>query len=368
MKIAQVICQVLRVRADEKTTAGAQAIALARVRADNGLEGIGETDAAPEAVRAIIDAPAGLRELLLGEDPLETGRLWQKMRAGTQSFGRGGLAVAAMSAVDMALWDLKGRHFNEPIHRLLGGKHHEQLKACASAQFGQDGDETQMLGRRWLRAGYQAVQFVGSPLGQSPELDVELVRGARAGLGDTVMLMIDAGGAWDARTALGRAQGFAQFNVTWLENPVRSDDLDGCAWLRDRSPVPIAGGGMECGREALRPWMDHRALDVFQVDLGRCGFTDAAYLRARVEEIGARPGSHCHPSPISVAAGLHWLSTCRDAVVFEDCADDSPLRHELIRERLEAENGWIKVPDQPGLGVTLNEEFVRKYLVAESGG
>ena len=144
--------------------------------------------------------------------------------------------------------------------------------------------------------------------------------------------------------------------------------MDGYVWLRDRSPVPIAAGEEECGRESFRPLIDRHALDVYQVDLSRNGFTDAAYLRMRVEEIGARLCNHCYTSPITVAASLHWLSTCRDAFIFEDCVDDSPMRHELTLEKLQAKEGWISVPDGPGLGITLNEEFVKKYLVAESGG
>jgi L-alanine-DL-glutamate epimerase-like enolase superfamily enzyme len=102
------------------------------------------------------------------------------------------------------------------------------------------------------------------------------------------------------------------------------------------------------------------------VDISRCGFTDAAYIRARVEEIGARLCNHCYTSPLTVAASLHWVSTCRDAFLFEDCVEDSPLRHELTLEKVQSKGGWIDVPDRPGLGVTLDEEFVLKYLVSES--
>ena len=102
------------------------------------------------------------------------------------------------------------------------------------------------------------------------------------------------------------------------------------------------------------------------MDLSRNGFTEAAYLRARVEEIGARLCNHCYTSPITVAASLHWLSTCRGAFLFEDCVEDSPLRHNLTQEKVQAENGHIRVPDGPGLGVTLNESLVKELLVTES--
>src|SRR6185503_12403877 len=231
MKIDQIICQVLRVPSVEKKTASSQDVVLVRVRTDDGVEGIGEADASPEVVKAIVDAPyshniaCGLREILIGEDPLAHERLWQKMYRQTQYFGRTSVTIAAMSAIDMALWDLKGKRFGEPIHQLLGGKQHEQIQAYASILFGRDGDETRAIARRWVKAGYSAVKFGWEPMGQTEALDLELVRGAREGVGDATLL-IDAGCVWDARTALKRAEAFAEFNIGWLEEPLRPADID----------------------------------------------------------------------------------------------------------------------------------------------
>ncbi|HWB14603.1 MAG TPA: mandelate racemase/muconate lactonizing enzyme family protein [Pirellulales bacterium] len=372
MRITEVVCQILRIPQVVAKTASSQDAVIVRVRADNGLEGIGEADSSPEVVKAIIDAPfshniaCGLRKILLGQNPLETERLWQEMLRRTMYYGRTSVAITAMAAVDMALWDLRGKHFREPIHRLLGGKRHERILAYASILFGRDGRETSDIGRRWRDAGYRAVKFGWEPMGQSEPVDIDLVRGAREGVGDGTVL-IDAGCVWDARTALARARAFADFGIGWLEEPLQPDDVEGYRWLRDRSGVPIAAGEEECGRAAFRPLIEARALDVYQVDLSRNGFTDAAYIRGRVEEIGARLCNHCYTSPLTVAASLHWLSTCRDAFLFEDCVEDSPLRHELTHEKVQAEDGWITVPDRPGLGVTLDEDFVAAHLVSESG-
>lgn len=371
MKIESVVCQILRVPQVEAKTASSQDAVLIRIRTDDGLEGIGEADSSPEVVKAIVDAPfshniaSGLRHLLLGENPLETDRLWQKMYRSTMYFGRTSVAISAMAAVDMALWDLKGKRFGEPIHRLLGGKRHDKIPAYASILFGRDGRETAEIGRRWVEAGYGAVKFGWEPMGQSEQVDIDLVRGAREGLGDATLL-IDAGCVWDARTALRRAERFAEFQIEWLEEPLHQADIDGYCWLRDRAPVPIAAGEGECGREAFRPLIDRHALDVYQVDLSRNGFTEADYLRQRIEDIGARPCNHFYTSAITAAASIHWLCTCRDAFLFEDCVEDSPIRHELTAEKIQAVDGHLHVPDRPGLGVTLNEETVARYLVAES--
>lgn len=370
-RIAKVVCQVLRGESVTAKTASCQDVLLVRVQTEDGLEGIGEADSSPEVVKAVIDAPfshnvaMGLRHILVGENPLEPERLWRKMYAGTVYFGRTSVTVSAMAAIDMALWDLRGKFYGEPIHRLLGGKFHDKFKAYASILFGRDGQETAERARKWRAAGYQAIKFGWEPMGQSEKLDLELVRGAREGIGDGA-LFIDAGCVWDVRTALRRAQAFHEYNIEWLEEPLAQADVDGYAWLRDRSPVPIAAGEGECGREAFRPLIDRHALDVYQVDISRCGFTDAAFVRARVEEIGARLCNHCYTSPLTVAASLHWLSTCKDAFIFEDCVEETPFRNELTLERVQAVDGWIHVSDAPGLGVTLNEEFVKRHVVAES--
>ena len=371
MKITQVVCQIIRIPNIQAKTASSQDSVIVRIRTDDGLEGIGEADSSPEVVKAIIDAPfshniaCGLRLLLIGENPLETERLWAKMYRKTMYFGRKGVGITAMAAVDMALWDLKGKALGQPIHRLLGGKFHDRFRGYASILFGKDGKATADIGRKWVEAGYTAVKFGWEPMGTSEAVDIDLVKGAREGLGDATLL-IDAGCVYDARTALRRAHAFAEYKPEWFEEPLQEDDVDGYVWLRDRSPIPIASGEGECGRESFRPFIDRHAMDVYQVDLSRCGFTDAAYIRARVEEIGARLCNHCYTSPLTVAASLHWLSTCKDAFIFEDCVEDSPLRHELTLEKVQSVNGYIEVPDRPGLGVTLDEKFVSKYLVAES--
>ena len=184
MKITQIVCQVLRIENVQRKTSACQDSVLVRVRTDDGLEGIGEADSSPEVVKAVIDAPyshnvaCGLRELLVGENPLETERLWQKMYRGTQYFGRTSVTISAMAAVDMALWDLKGKHFGQPIHRLLGGKFHDRITAYASILFGRDGAETRDIARRWREAGYRAVKLGWEPMGPSEALDWSWSAGA----------------------------------------------------------------------------------------------------------------------------------------------------------------------------------------------
>src|SRR5438132_11475909 len=216
MKITEIICQILRIKDVSAKTASCQDAVLVRVRTDTGLEGVGEADSSPEVVKAIVDAPfshniaCGLRHILVGENPLDHERLWQIMYRKTMYFGRKAVGITAMAAVDMALWDLKGKAYGEPVHRLLGGKQHARIRGYASILFGRDGRETADIARRWVEAGYTAVKFGWEPMGTSETVDIDLVRGARAGLGNSTLL-IDAGCVYDARTALRRAQAFAEF-------------------------------------------------------------------------------------------------------------------------------------------------------------
>ena len=305
-----------------------------------------------------------LSHLVIGRDPHDVNAISRTVIETVQDAGH--IHRLAMSAVEVACWDILGKSLGVPIYQLLGGKQHDEIRAYASILFGADGNETAEIGRRWVEAGYTAVKFGWEPMGTSEAVDIDLAHGAREGLGDDAALLIDAGCVWDARTALRRAEAFAEFDVEWLEEPLHQADVDGYAWLRDRSSVPIAAGEGECGRESFRPLIDRHALDVYQVDLSRNGFTDAAYVRDRVEEIGARLCNHCYTSPTTVAASAHWLSTCRDAFLIEDCVEDEPLRNELTLERVQAVDGMISVPDGPGLGVTLNEDFVQSHMVSES--
>src|SRR3954465_12575891 len=148
MKITQVVCQILRIPNIQAKTASSQDAVLVRVRTDDALEGVGEADSSPEVGKAIIDAPfshniaCGLRAILVGENPLDHERLWQTMYRRTMYFGRKAVGITAMAAVDGALWDLKGKVFGQPIHRLLAGAHHKQLRGYASILFGRDAKET----------------------------------------------------------------------------------------------------------------------------------------------------------------------------------------------------------------------------------
>ncbi len=203
-----------------------------------------------------------------------------------------------------ALWDIKGKHFGEPIHRLLGGKQHDRILAYASILFGKNGDETARIGARWREAGYSAVKFGWEPMGTERSGRPRTWLSRRKGVGDDGIVLVDAGCVWDARTALERAKAFEQQKIGWLEEPLHPDDYEGYRWLRDRSPVPIAAGEEECGRQSFRP-ADRRPVP---------GRLSGRPLPQRLHRLGLHPGprrgdrarlcNHCYTSPVTVAASL----------------------------------------------------------------
>ena len=165
----------------------------------------------------------------------------------TRRYGRRGIALHAISAADLALWDIRGKALGEPVHALLGGKQRDRVRAYASYLFGQTPEETAAKAREALELGLRAVKFGWGPFGVDEAADLAHVDAAREVLGGSAELMVDAGCAFDPETALARAKELARRDVRWLEEPLHYDDLEGYAWLCERSPVPIAGGEMETG-------------------------------------------------------------------------------------------------------------------------
>src|SRR5436309_14647663 len=216
---------------------------IVRVKTDAGITGIGEVDSNPMAVKGAIEGPfshttaCGLGQVVVGEDPFETERLWHKMYRANIYGGRRGAGLHAISGIDMALWDIKGKALGLQVWKLLGGGFHQKIRCYASSLFGATPRETGELARRYRDQGFTAVKFGWDPMGRDAETDVALVREARAGLGPDLDLMIDAGLVYDAKTAIQRAKAFELYNPFWFEEPLMPDDYLGYAKLAASSPL-----------------------------------------------------------------------------------------------------------------------------------
>jgi L-alanine-DL-glutamate epimerase-like enolase superfamily enzyme len=369
MKITRVEALYLRLPEVNARADGTQDTLIVRVHTDAGLIGVGEVDSSPLVAKAVIEAPLshaiarGLADCVLGEDPLDIERLWRRMYQGSIFFGRGGAVQQAMSGIDIALWDIAGKAYGQPVYRLLGGGYKRRLRAYGSILFGDTPAETYAIGRGLADAGFTGVKFGWGPLGQSEAGDLAQIREARRGLGDQVELMIDAGLAYDTPTALQRARQFAEFRPFWFEEPLQPENYDGYARLAAAAPLRIAAGEEEVTLAGFERLVDC-GLAVLQPDVARIGGLTVA---RQVGQLTARHHrlvvNHSYKTGVSVAASLHFLAAQPHAEWLEYCVEAGPLRQTLTRQQFPIQDGWVAVPEEPGLGVDLDEAVVEKYLV-----
>jgi L-rhamnonate dehydratase len=369
MKITDVEAIYLKLPDMDERCDGTQDTLVVRVHTDEGIVGIGEVDSSPLVAKAIIEAPIshaiarGLRECVIGGDPLEIEVLWDRMYQGSIFFGRGGAAQQAISGIDMALWDIAGKALGQPVYKLLGGGFKTKLRAYASILFGDTPEETYEIGRRFVDQGFTGVKFGWGPIGESEASDLAHVRAARRALGDNVDLMIDAGLAYDSSTALRRAQQFAEFNPFWMEEPLHPDDLEGYASLSASSPIRIAAGEQET---TIRGFEDllKAGLQVVQPDVARVGGPSRAVEIGRLAARHHRMCvNHSYKTGISVAASLHFLAALPNSSLLEYCVEDSALRQTLTRQKFPVVDGYVDVPQEPGLGIELDEDVLVRYRV-----
>jgi len=372
MKITNVETLYLRQPEVKEQCDSGQDALIVRITTDAGITGIGEVDSSPLAVKGVIEGPfshtttTGLKHVLIGEDPFQTEFLWHKMYRANIYAGRRGIGIHAMSGIDLALWDIKGKALGLPVWKLLGGGFHNKLRCYASSLFGPTPAATRDLARRFRDQGFQAVKFGWDPMGRDAKTDVELVRQGRKGLGDDADLLIDAGLVWDAKTALQRARAFEEFNIFWLEEPLRPDDYEGYRKLAEATSVRIAAGEEESNRLSFLDLMDRGKIDVVQIDLTRVGgFTEAMKIASLAYDRGLVVANHGFTTYINVTAALHFLNSIPNALIVEFVAEEGTnLRERITRQRLRAQDGYLAIPDAPGLGIDLDESGVEALCVA----
>ncbi|HMF14425.1 MAG TPA: mandelate racemase/muconate lactonizing enzyme family protein [Gemmataceae bacterium] len=371
MKITRVEPIHLRLPTVTERCDGSQETLLVKVHTDAGITGVGEADTSSLVAKAIVEAPLshkicrGLAECVIGQDPFEIDRLVHRMYEGSIFYGRQGAAIHAMSAVEIALWDVVGKAIGRPVYQLLGGGFRKKFRAYASILFGDTPAETERIGRDLVKQGYRAVKFGWGPMGQSEDSDLAHVRAARQGIGKDMELMVDAGLCWDTATAIRRAKQFEPFNLTWLEEPLHPDNLQGYARLcASNPPMRIAAGEEICDIKEFHQMMDVGGIDVAQVDVTRVGGL------ARSKRIGWDSYerhrlcvNHSYKTGVNIAASLHFVAALPNTHYFEYCVEQGALRQTLARQRFPVVDGNIAVPEEPGLGVELDEQVVAKYRV-----
>jgi L-alanine-DL-glutamate epimerase-like enolase superfamily enzyme len=350
---------------------------------EEGRYGIGEADAPPMVVKSFIEMPTihlwsrNSKAVLVGADPIEAAGLWQKLYEGTFWPGRRGLGIHAISAIDIALYDLAGKQFGIPAYKLLGGARRDKLRPYCTIYPGlahdrSVGDLMREIGRQFeaaLTAGFRAVKMevLFYDLVSDAEL-VRLIQEGRRMLGDEPLMALDFGYRWtnwhDAKWVIDR---IADCNIYFAEATLQHDDLHGHANLAAQSPIRICGAEAAATRWEIREWLERGNVAVVQPNIGRGGgLTEIRRIAEMCELYGAQVIPHGWKTGITSAVGRHFQAACPAAPLFEYISPkvfDSELRRELISPEPVLQDGYMDLPSAPGLGIELNEELVERWRI-----
>jgi L-alanine-DL-glutamate epimerase-like enolase superfamily enzyme len=353
---------------------------LVRVETACGIVGYGEARSALSssgqnvALKTVIEQELG--PLLLGEDPRRISRLWDVMYNGSRAhfaldrghvfpaLGRRGITICGISGIDIALWDILGKSLGVPIHQLLGGKRHDRMPAYASGGWAPADRIAEEL-QRFLDIGnFKAVKMRVGAADGDVATSVARVRAAREGLGDKIDIMCDAHGTYSVVEAKRFCDQVKECRIAWFEEPVTADDKRGLAEVRAATDIPISTGESEFTRFDFRDLVELRAADILQPDLSIAGgITETMRIEALCSAWQLRFAAHIWGGATTFAAGLHVSAVASTAFILEYSCGANPLLHELAHEDFTAVDGMIAIPDRPGLGITINEDFVREYSV-----
>ncbi len=349
-------------------------ITLARVESEDGLVGWGECisqmrESAKTTATIIED---GFAPLLVGENAEDVERLWNIMLGHCWWYGPQGIAAFAVSAIDMALWDLAGKHFGVPVCTLLGGRVSDRVVAMASIIFDFDDIDWSVNEFAWMKdQGYIQVKAgwgmrPDAMFGQNRKADLEMIRRIRETIGDDIELVADMAGhkgIWDPQTAIRRLNELEPYRLRWMEEPLRPRDLEGHRLLREGVNTPIGSGEQEWDLDGYRRVIESGGVDVLQMDPGRIhGITGMQRAIRLVEAANLQVSAHTWSSALNTAASLHLLATTQHSAGMDFKPHESPLQHDMIGNPWVQENGYLTVREEPGLGVEIKEEVVEEYL------
>jgi L-alanine-DL-glutamate epimerase-like enolase superfamily enzyme len=337
---------------------------LISVRTDEGIVGWGSVFTNDRLVEAALQV---LEPLYQGENALEPERVSEKLHAHTFWLGRGGTLTHTISGIDIALWDILGQAVGHPVGRLLGGRYRERVRPYASILMREPEPLAEQL--ESVRAqGFKAFKIGWGPFGRhNTHLDEQIVRAARDAVGAGSLLMVDAGGsdafwAQGLKWALRTAEMLADYDVYWFEEPLSPDNFRDYKLLRKQSPVAIAGGEVLTRRQSFATWLQGGAFDVVQPDVTKVGgISEERRIAWMAEENGIRFIPHGWNTALGLAADLHLASANKHTDLVEYLTG-SPFIDELVDEPWKLDqNGMLRIPDRPGLGISLNLDAVERY-------
>jgi L-alanine-DL-glutamate epimerase-like enolase superfamily enzyme len=333
---------------------------LVKVHSDEGLVGIGSVYSHPDLVRTIIEDQ--LRPALVGENALEIEQLWNRCYVLTRWYGRKGAAVSALGGIDIALWDLKGKAVGKRICDMIGPAR-DQVPAYASGLlWKRDAAELREEAERHLAAGFRGMKM---RLGRRPDYDRAGLRCVRDVAGCDVRLMVDGNARYSLDEARAMVPYFRDAGIFWLEEPFAPENPEAFLSLRpEMRGIPLAAGENEFGFQGFSELIDHGVVQIAQPDCCRCGgLTEALRISAHAQERGVRIAPHTWSDAVALTANMHLVSTVPDALTVEVDQTGNPFIDNLLVGGPRIEDGYAVLPEQPGLGIDLDEDVVAKYAV-----
>ena len=338
--------------------------ALIEVSTDEGITGVGSCFTSGGLVSAAMQL---LWPLLKGESAVEPERVSEMLRQSTFWQGRGGSVEHAISGLDIALWDIMGKVCGQPVSRLLGGDYRRRIKPYGSMLFDEPGPLRQQLEATVAR-GFRAIKLGWRPFGRrDSKFDELLVRTARETVGDSVELMVDAGGSeqfwphglnWARRTA----DMLAAYDIVWFEEPLPPDDLEGYIELTRVSPVPIATGEVLTRRQSFQPWLERRAVDIIQPDTTKNGgLSESRRIAWSAFDHNIQMVSHGWNTAVGLAADLQLAAAMPVARYVEYLTPCAYIEDLTVEPFVLDDEGYLEIPDRPGLGIEIDREKLEKY-------
>ena len=377
MKIQSVRTHLLDYRLDQAFESASMRFdrrrhCLVEIVCDDGTIGWGECLGPAQPNAAVVNAYASA---LVGRNPLETEKIWSELYNLLRDQGQRGLTITALSGIDIALWDIKGKHFGVPISLLLGGRFRESVRAYATGSFRKDGvdrvaDVSQEVAS-YRKQGFHAVKI---KIGFDVDEDLRVIEAVRSVVGPDMRLMIDANHGYDALEACEVGRAAASLGVDWFEEPVVPEQLDAYRAVRAGQPIPVAGGETWHGRYGVREVLETRAVDIIQPDIcGSGGFSEVRRIADLASLHGVRVVPHVWGTGVAIAAALQFMAAQtpdpirREArpPILEFDRTENPYRQAVLTAPLEHRNGVVAIPDGPGLGIEINREALAQFALKD---
>lgn len=337
---------------------------IVRVYTDEGIVGIGESASfggPMVSTKTVIDKE--LAPFFIGEDPFHIERLWEKVYQTTIQHGRKGIVIAALSGIDIAIWDILGKATNTPLYKLLGASR-DKVAAYASCGFYSEQKGIQELCVEMETAiskGHKMVKMkVG---GLSIQEDYNRIKAVREAIGGDIDLAIDANSNWTVPEAMQMSRKVEDLNIRWIEEPVAVDDIEGSARVANQTIIPIAGYEQEVSRFGFKHLIEKNAIHIVQPDvIWSGGITETKKIATLASAWHLQCIPHVFSSGVCLAANLQFIASITNGSLLEYDQNKNPLRNELINDALFADSeGFVHLPNKPGIGIDVNEKVVEKY-------